>query len=113
MCHNNPNMKQSPSRASTTVAPQALMFLNSPQARSYAEGFAQRLDGLEGPAAIRQAYRIAYGRSPDADELPAAEEFLDRQRRSYASEGQADALTLALTDYCQTLMSLNEFLYIR
>ena len=100
-------------RPSTTVAPQALMFLNSPQARSYAEGFAQRLDGLEGRAAIRQAYRIAYGRLPSADELPAAEEFLDRQRRSYESEGQADAVTLALTDYSQTLMSLNEFLYIR
>ncbi len=100
-------------RPSTTVAPQALMFLNSPQARRYAEGFAQRLNGREGRAAMRQAYRIAYGRSPDADELLAAEEFLDRQRRSYESEGEADASTLSLTDYCQTLMSLSEFLYIR
>ena len=100
-------------RPSTTVAPQALMFLNSPQARSYAEGLAKRLDGLEGPAAIRQAYRIAYGRTPEANELRAAEEFLARQRASYAGEGHPDASTLALTDYCQTLMSLSEFLYIR
>ena len=100
-------------RPSTTVAPQALMFLNSPQARSYAEGLAKRLDGLEGPAVIRQVYQIAYGRAPEANELVAAEEFLARQRQSYANEGQADASALALTDYCQALMSLSEFLYIR
>ena len=100
-------------RPSTTIAPQALMFLNSPQARSYAEGLARRLDGFQGRNAVQQAYRIAYGRTADADELAAAEEFLDRQRRSYASEGQADASTLALTDYCQTLLGLSEFLYIR
>ena len=64
------------------------MFLNSPQARSYAEGLARRLDGLQGRSAVQQAYRIAYGRTADADELAAAEEFLDRQRRSYANEGQ-------------------------
>ena len=100
-------------RPSTTIAPQALMFLNSPQARSYAEGLARRLDGLQGRSAVQQAYRIAYGRTADADELAAAEEFLDRQRRSYANEGQVDASTLALTDYCQTLLGLSEFLYIR
>ena len=89
------------------------MFLNSPQARSYAEGLAKRLDGLEGPVAIRQAYRIAYGRAPEANELVAAEEFLARQRQFYASEHEVDASALALIDYCQTLMSLSEFLYIR
>lgn len=100
-------------RPSTTIAPQALMFLNSPQARRYAEGLARRLDGFQGRRAVRQAYRIAYGRTADADELAAAEEFLGRQRRSYESEGRSDASTLALTDYCQALMGLSEFLYIR
>ncbi len=100
-------------RPSTTVAPQALMFLNSPQARSFAEGLAGRLDGLRESAAVQQAYRIAYGRTAAPDELAAAAEFLDRQRRSYASEGEAEASTHALTDYCQTLLSLSEFLYIR
>ena len=100
-------------RPSTTIAPQALMFLNSPQARRYAEGFAGRLDGLEGPRAIRQAYRIAYARPPNEDELADGEKFLARQRRSYEMEGKAGAADLALTDYCQTLLSLNEFLYIR
>ena len=100
-------------RPSTTVAPQALMFLNSPQARNYAEGFRKRLHGLEGRGAVRQAYRIAYDRMPEANELAAAEKFLARQRNSYASEGHGEASALALTDYCQILLSLSEFLYIR
>ncbi len=100
-------------RPSTTIAPQALMFLNSPQARRYAEGLAARLDGLEGPRAIRQAYRIAYARPPNEAELTDGEKFLAQQQRSFEAEGKANAAALALTDYCQTLLSLNEFLYIR
>ena len=100
-------------RPSTTVAPQALMFLNSPQAHRYAQGFAERLGGLQGPRAIRQAYRIAYGRPPNEENLADGERFLERQRQSYETEGKTDAASLALGDYCQTLLSLNEFLYIR
>ena len=46
-------------RPTTTVAPQALLFMNSPQARQYAEAFAKRIhsESLEG--SIEQAYRIA------------------------------------------------------
>ena len=100
-------------RPSTTIAPQALMFLNSPQARRYAESFAGRLEGLEGPRAIHQAYRIAFGRPPNEGELADGKKFLATQRQSYTMEGKTNADALALTDYCQTLLSLNEFLYIR
>ena len=100
-------------RPSTTVAPQALMFLNSPQARRYARGLSQRLNGLQGPRAIRQAYLIAYGRPPNRDELADGERFLERQRQSYETRGKTNAASLARTDYCQTLLGLNEFLYIR
>ena len=100
-------------RPSTTIAPQALMFLNSPQARRYSEGLAGRLKGRKGVAAIREAYRIAYGREPTAAEIADGEQFLDQQRRSYKAEGRTGAADLALSDYCQTLLGLNEFLYIR
>ena len=46
-------------------------------------------------------------------EVAAGEKFIERQRRSYENEGETDAAWLARTDYCQTLLSLNEFLYIR
>ena len=100
-------------RPSTTVAPQALMFLNSPEARHYAEGLSRRLDGLQGPRMIREAYRIAYGRPASDVEVASGEKFIGRQRRSYESEGETDAAWLARSDYCQTLLGLNEFLYIR
>ena len=100
-------------RPSTTVAPQALMFLNSPEARRYAEGLSRRLDGLRGPRMIHEAHRIAYGRPAGDAEVAAGEKFIERQRRSYESEGETDAAWTARTDYCQTLLGLNEFLYIR
>ena len=102
-------------RPSTTIAPQALLFLNGPQTRRYAEGLAGRLRGRKGAGAIREAYRIAYGRQPTPEEMADGQKFLGRQTRSYHAEGRARARAAAsaLVDYCQTLLSLNEFLYIR
>ena len=100
-------------RPSTTVAPQALLFLNSPNARRYAAGFSRRLGDLSAGAAIDRAYRIAYSRPPRPAEIEAGADFLQRQRRLYESHGERDAGGLAILDYCQSLMSLNEFLYIR
>ena len=59
-------------RPSTTIAPQALAFLNSPHVRSYAHNFAKRLrtTNEESPAAaVQQGYLTAIGRRPDDDEL--------------------------------------------
>ena len=100
-------------RPSTTIAPQALMFLNSPEARRYAEAFANRLDELDFGAAIEKAYQIAYSRPPQPSELADGVAFLEDQRSLYATEGRRGSDRLALVDYCQSLLSLNEFLYIR
>lgn len=100
-------------RPTTTIAPQALQFLNSPQTRRFAAGFADRLGRLEPRAAIREAYRIALARHPGPDELNAGMAFVAKQRTLYEADRQRNAGRLALIDYCQSLMSLNEFLYIR
>lgn len=102
-------------RASTTVAPQALLMMNNPQVRSYAAAFARRLAGEAGdePAAIvRLGYAYALSRPPGADELSAALEFIAQQTERYRSEEQASAAELALTDYCQALFGLNEFIFV-
>jgi hypothetical protein len=99
-------------RASTTIAPQALQFLNSPQARKYADGFASRLEQFHDPEAlIRQAYRLAFGRFPGKDETELGKQFMESQRALYREQGCDE--NLAVVDYCQSLLSLNEFLYIR
>ena len=100
-------------RPSTTIAPQALLFLNSPQARRYAEGFADRLGGRDTASAVEMAYRVAYSRPPRQAEIDDGLAFLATQRSRYAADGIPGPGRLALVDYCQSLMSLNEFLYIR
>ncbi len=102
-------------RSSTTVAPQALALMNNPHVRSYAAGLAGRVMPRlkESPsAAIASAYRLALGRPPEPDESVAALDFLLTQSERYRGDGQADALGRALTDFCQSLMCLNEFAYV-
>ena len=99
-------------RPATTVAPQALMFLNGPQARRYAEGLAARLPTESAAAAVVTAWQISCGRSPEPEELRRAVEFLARQETLYRDSGRPNGLQAARTDFCQTLLSMNEFLYI-
>jgi hypothetical protein len=100
-------------RSETTIAPQALAFLNSPQCRHYAEGFASRLDTTDDvKGKIDQAYRIAFGRSPTPREVELSAAFLQHQAEHYQSTGSADADKTALVDFCQALFSANEFIYV-
>ena len=100
-------------RPSTTIAPQALLFLNSPHTRRFAEGFADRLAGLDRQATVREAYRTAFARPPRPSETVKGVAFLTRQEALYDTDGRPEPDRLARIDYCQSLMSLNEFLYIR
>jgi hypothetical protein len=92
------------SRPTTTVAPQALLLMNSPQIRAWAEALAQRAENPE------RAYQLALGRSPNAVEMQAAANFLESGIAAYA--GKPNAPTLALADLCQVLFGLNEFAYL-
>ena len=95
-------------RGTTTTAPQALMFLNSPLGRSSAEGLAARISG----DIVRDAYQIALGRTPTADETRLSLAFLDRQAETYRQAGKPAPETLARVDLCQALISMSEFIYI-
>ncbi len=99
-------------RSRTTIAPQALMFLNHPQARAYAEGFAKRLEGLPPEKAVPRAYRLAFGRRPTTEQTQAAGAYLARQAASYQTAKQENPAAAAMADLCQALMSSNEFVYI-
>ena len=105
-------------RSSTTIAPQALLLLNNSTVRDSARAFAARAttDVAPGPdagsAAVRRAYLMGLSRSPDETELADALAFLDAQSAQYAADGKADARQLAMTDLCQVLLGLNEFVYV-
>ncbi|MDB5293029.1 MAG: hypothetical protein JWL69_4270 [Phycisphaerales bacterium] len=100
------------SRPTTTVAPQALLFMNSPQARQYADGFAKRIKADSVANSVEQAYRIAFGRAATKTEAEVSTAFIERQTHSYQDAGRPDARASALADFCQALMSANEFVYV-
>ena len=99
-------------RGSTTTASQALMFLNSKLGRDCAEGFAARLPVGNLAEAIRQAYRLAYGREPSEAEAKVAAGFLADETASQEKAGRPDPAKLALADFCQALLGGSEFIYV-
>ncbi len=93
------------SRPTTTVAPQALLLMNSPQIRKWATAFAQRVSKTDDlPTIVKHAYAIALSREPHATELRAAVAFIQN--------GLPAGKEKALADFCQALLSTNEFAYL-
>jgi cyclophilin family peptidyl-prolyl cis-trans isomerase len=87
-------------RLTTTVPTQALILLNDPFVVSQSRRFAERVRAASGDAVaeqVRQAFRAAYGRSPDAAEAERSEAFLKGH---------------SLPEFCQVLVQSNEFAYV-
>ena len=106
-------------RDRTTVAPQALALLNDPFVRTVSLEFADRLrkeTGNEPAQWIESAYQLALARSAEEDERMAAIAFIEeqiRQRQARDEKPSDDEIRRqALADFCQTLFSLNEFIYV-
>ena len=97
-------------RPTTTVAPQALLLMNSPQVRKWSAAFAQRALKEAAPVGddlvpvVTRAYAIALSREPRPAELVAAVAFINK--------GMPAGREKALTDFCQALLSTNEFAYL-
>jgi len=88
--------------------------MNNPQVRAYAEEMARRISPASKiplPDAVAAGYLRALGRLPKGDELTDSVAFLRRQTESYRAAGNANASQLALAEFCQALMCVNEFVY--
>jgi len=100
-------------RPTTTIAPQALLLMNNPNVRNYAKAFAKRIANQVTPEeVVRAGCLIALARSPASDELREGVSFIQQQTDSYQSAGKFNAHELAVADFCQILMCLNEFVYV-
>jgi hypothetical protein len=114
----------------TTTPLQALTMMNSALVQKWAQAFAGRVVRETGQTADRDswiayAFRLAYGRRPDAAEAEAVRQFFDRHRDILARRAAAggklatpepasvvDAVDGAvLVDLCHTLLNSNEFVY--
>lgn len=122
-----------PSRNRSTIAPQALVLLNSEISLQAAQDFAGRMYVAANDSTsdrIQLAFRWTIAREPTTDELAAAVQFLSLQAQRIESE-QRELKTLALpsgfpladdaatvfaaaafTDFCLALFNLNEFVYL-
>jgi hypothetical protein len=106
-------------RSTTTVAPQALALLNDTFFRKRAGDLARRLldsGGTKPEDWVDEGFRLAVSRLPGDPERAACVEFVRRQmesRRTRDASQTPEASRLdALTDFCQALFSLNEFIYV-
>jgi hypothetical protein len=102
-------------RPSTTIAPQALLFVNSPFVRDCARGVAHRLAPwaqVSWEQAVAQGYRLALGREPEREELDDHINAVQRDLAEYTAQQKPDAQILALTNFCHVLLSLSEFIYV-
>ena len=102
-------------RPTTTVAPQALWLMNSPHVRSWAGAFARRFAPLPDQPlaeAVARAYVIALNRPPTKRERSDGVAFIEEQMSRYRAEQKSDARELALHDFAQVVLSLNEFIYV-
>ena len=61
---------------------------------------------------MRSTYARVLSRPPTADELTDAAAFVHTQTEVYRKAGKPDARDLALADFCQTVMCLNEFVFV-
>ena len=93
-------------KRTTNVIPQQFLFmLNSQFMLDRARALADRLQTEPGSDTVRieRAYMLLYGRQPLAEELSVATDFLA------SSAGPLDPWL----QYCQVLLSSNEFMYVR
>jgi hypothetical protein len=105
----DPNMSCE-QRSVTTVPTQALTLINNEFVLTQARLFAERVLSMAGPEQeiqVRVAYILALSRPPTPAEMKENVAFLNR--RASAPGGTP---FLALTDLCDVLLNLNEFLYI-
>ncbi|MCA9037569.1 MAG: DUF1549 domain-containing protein, partial [Planctomycetaceae bacterium] len=109
-------------RQNTTVAPQAMVVLNDRFVRSVAGDFArllvQRQSGNSVPAefelqpTFEAAYEISFARLPTKSEIATSIQFIEAQVKTRSGRSEPNPRLEAMTDYCQSLFGLNEFLYV-
>jgi hypothetical protein len=97
-------------RFQSTTAPQALFMLNSSFAYEMAQHLGDRVqaESETQEQAVARAFRCAWGRPPDDEELTQALQFLARSPTGLDEASRASAFT----DFCLALLNANEFLYI-
>ena len=91
--------------------------MNSAHVREWAASFAATLlQGVplssSGAESVQRAYTVALNRLPTGSEEADGVAFLLAQTNRHDKAGRSDPSALALTDFAQVIMNLNEFIYV-
>ena len=102
-------------RPVSTVAPQALIFMNNSFVITQSRVMAMRLQKLAPSDPDRQlaaGWEHALGHKPTGAELSRAREFVKKQTALFKERKNKQPELTALANYCQALMSANRFVYV-
>lgn len=101
-------------RATTTVAPQALFLMNSDWVGQLCDNLAAELLKEDGDdaARVRQLYLRAYSRAPNEKEITRALGLVRGVEAALSGES-GKRHHLAWACLCQTVLSANEFVYVK
>jgi len=96
-------------RDTTNVPMQALYLMNSSFVQDRARNLATRLkqESSDDDELVQRAFRLCFGREPDADEQLRSTGFLS-QNRFVVGAGKTDG-DLAMLSFCQAMLSTAEF----
>ncbi len=91
-------------------------MMNNPHVHAYAQALARRIHSGSDQAPddlIHAGFLTTLARPAHAQELQQVREFLTLQTVTYEESGYADASRLhAIKDFCQLLISSDEFIYV-
>ena len=100
------------SRDNTNVPTQALYLMNSSFVQQRSLALAERVRREAGAAAakrVRRAFRLCFGRAPDAGETSRALKFLLADPGVSGKPQAAEGLSDRLRSFCQALLCTAEF----
>ncbi len=100
-------------RNMTTVPPQALAMMNSPFIRKLSAQFAKRVRPAGKKSldqTVSDVYTIALSRKPSQEEQQQMLQFIHYQTESYGKNPKAGELAIA--DFCQLIICMNEFVFV-
>ncbi|MFN5919248.1 MAG: DUF1553 domain-containing protein, partial [Planctomycetota bacterium] len=94
-------------RQSTTIAPQALAFMNNPLARSAAESLANEISDI---GQLDKVFMKVLSRQATETERQAALRFIARAEQTRREQNANEPEKMAWADFCQILLCCNEFI---
>lgn len=104
-------------RATTTVAPQALMMMNSDFVMQAADALAMRVLGTKSADAerVKEIYVTCLGREPSDEDITKDLQLIQDtlQTLSTDTRGDAEKLVAAWSVACQVVLASSEFVYLQ